>query len=548
VPAEADAGLWQSLRMPLMHRALIGCVVVSLACGDDGSAANESTSSSDSSSESTSSPTTTLTTSSTDTGTTAPSSSTAQPDSSSGELPAPEVTVELTTYDAQPMVADLVLVTSVPATATLVHATDPGVVITQEPSDDDTHLRFRLRGLAPEAPHILDYEVTSTEGGGTTSGTYEFESLPPLLGFVPTFGLETTDVDPAPLYRLADYNVFPFGDFAGALMVDTQGTTRWYMSAPTTLQGPPSVWVGVKLRADGSIVYLQGDTFYIRDELGTIVSEIPAVDLGLGVLHHDVHELPNGNFMALSMDFQMVEYADSGMRLVCGDVIVEFTPDGEVVWTWNAFDHLDPQRRRANHEDPIVDPLTGAIGDDWTHANGFIFDERAGTITVSLRHQDWIIQIDYESGNILWRLGDDGSFELADGDRWFFHQHSPQWQPDGSLLLYDNGNGNPEIPDLEVHSRAMRMELDMDAMTTRIAWQDDEPPYATVFAGDADVIDGGHILVTDSSIFGPNGMNTRLRELQVGNDPERIWTMYTPPGRWIYRTTAHPRLVGQALE
>jgi hypothetical protein len=31
-----------------------------------------------------------------------------------------------------------------------------------------------------------------------------------------------------------------------------------------------------------------------------------------------------------------------------------------------------------------------------------------------------------------------GDFTLESGT-WFFHQHSPEWQPDGSLLPYDNG-------------------------------------------------------------------------------------------------------------
>jgi hypothetical protein len=252
--------------------------------------------------------------------------------------------------------------------------------------------------------------------------------------------------------------------------------------------------------------------------------------------------------MALSQSFEEVEYADLGTILVVGDVLVEFTPDGEVVWTWDTFDHLDPQRRRANFEDPIIDPTTGESGSDWTHANGFVYDAETDTITLSMRHQDWIINIDRATGDVLWRLGDGGDFELADGDRWFFHQHSPDWQPDGSLLLFDNGNGNPEIPDLEVDSRAVRFTLDFDGMTAAVAWQDDEPMLQVPFAGDADLLPGGHLLVTDSSIFGPTGMYSRVREIAVGNDPERIWSMNTPDSRWIYRTTAHSRLVGQPLE
>ena len=50
----------------------------------------------------------------------------------------------------------------------------------------------------------------------------------------------------------------------------------------------------------------------------------------------------------------------------------------------------------------------------------------------SLRHQSWVIKIDYQngtgSGNVLWRLGYQGDFALAQGSDpslWFSFQHFP---------------------------------------------------------------------------------------------------------------------------
>ena len=456
-----------------------------------------------------------------------------------------DVTFEITTYDTQPMVADLAVTSEVPVTVTVRHRSDSGVIVSPL-GDEPGPQRFRARGLLPDTSHEFAYEATADDGR-IAEGTFVFDTPAALPAFVGAFAVEGTRVPAAPLYRLSDYNPFPFGDFAGAIMIDASGITRWFLSAPTTLAGPQAVWVGLKLRADGTIAYLQGDSFFIRDELGEIVAEIPATDLGLSWLHHDVHELPSGNLMALSRTYREIDYPDLGPTLVCGDLLVEFTLEGEVVWTWDAFDHLDPMRRRDGFDDPLPDPVTGEVGNDWTHGNGFIVDERQGTITLSLRHQDWIVQLDRVDGDVLWRLGDGGDFALREGDRWFFHQHSPQWQPDGSLLLYDNGNGNPEVADDDVHSRAVRIALDTTGMTASLAWQDDEAPFATVFAGDADRIEGGHILVTDSSIFNRDGMNTRYRELDPQRVPQRIWTAWSPPNRWSYRTTAHTGLVGEPL-
>lgn len=538
--------------MKFLLGSLPAIALVLTGCPDDGTPATDESSSTDpttSTSPSTSTdPATTTTTES--------SSSSEVADTSTGELIG--VQVDITTYPEQPMVVDVLVTLSEAGDVVLTHASDIGVLVLPHGESTETEHRYRVRGLAPgpDMMHTLHWEVTPTGDLGPLAGDTDFMAETALPGFIGAFVLETTNIDPAPLYRLSDYNPWPADTFAGAMVVDPTGVTRWYLSQPTTLMGPPSVWVGIKLREDGTIVHLENDTFWIRDELGTIVSEIPAADLtlegggnaGLGVLHHDVHELPNGNFMAISMSFRDIDYPDIGVTHVCGDVLVEFTPEGEVVWLWDSFDHLDPMRRRENFMDPIVDPLTGMTGADWTHANGLVYDDEAQTITLSMRHLDWIIQIDRSTDEVIWRLGDGGDFELADGDRWFFHQHSPQWQPDGSLLLFDNGNGNPDILPMDQRSRAVRFDLDFDAMTAEIAWQDNEPDLQVAFAGDADVIEGGHILVTDSGIFANDSLHSRVRELEIGVDPERIWSMEMPDGRWIYRTTAHPRLVGLPAE
>jgi arylsulfate sulfotransferase len=64
-----------------------------------------------------------------------------------------------------------------------------------------------------------------------------------------------------------------------------------------------------------------------------------------------------------------------------------------------------------------------------------------------VRHQDWVVKIDYRdgagTGNILWRLGADGDFQLTGGDpnNWFSHQHDPNFLPDNTTMcVLDNGN------------------------------------------------------------------------------------------------------------
>jgi hypothetical protein len=287
------------------------------------------------------------------------------------------------------------------------------------------------------------------------------------------------------------------------------------------------------------------------DELGELQMELHADEIGVVAgFHHDLEELDSGNFMVMSFAFADVEYEGEGTLHVAGDMLYEFTPAGELVWSWNAFDHLDPQRRRDGFYIPqkITDPLTGEAGYDWTHGNGIVYRAADDTILLSMRHQDWVIAIDHETGEILWRLGDEGDFTLVGDEYWFFHQHSPEWQPDGSLLLYDNAVGNPARPDSEAHSRAVRYVLDFDAMTATLAWADDDPKFISALAGDADRMADGHVLRLDSAWIGePQSLPaSRLRELDPERSPNLVWSLTLPDGRLSYRASPVSRWIGEA--
>ena len=55
------------------------------------------------------------------------------------------------------------------------------------------------------------------------------------------------------------------------------------------------------------------------------------------------------------------------------------------VWAWNEFNHLDVNRH------PYMFP-------DWTHTNAVIYSKDDGNILVSMRHQNWIIKVNYANG------------------------------------------------------------------------------------------------------------------------------------------------------
>lgn len=461
---------------------------------------------------------------------------------------------EVMTYAAQPMVVDLCFELSrpdLPVIASVVDLDDPGVVSARLSPLADGRECVRLRGLAPGVEHEVELSLSDEQGGEAQRYSSSFTTLAPLPGYLDSFTI--TSADPAAVvadYRLFDLSVLFSEDALGVFAVDNQGVTRWYLGGPPMSTGLPALWTGLSLRDSGEILLVRDDAALIVDELGVEQLRVEASALGLPGFHHDILELPSGNFVALSFSFRDIDYGPEGVLPVAGDVVVEFTPTGELVWMWDSFDHLDTNRRAEDFwgDFVIVDPDTGVEHHDWTHANGLIYAPSRDELLVSLRHQDWLLALDRETGEIRWRLGPEGDFALSEGT-WFWHQHSPQWQADGSMLLYDNGIGDPALPIEQARSRVARYALDMAAMSAALVWEDDAEPFLSTVAGDADHTSGANLLALDSLIAADPldplaGAYMRIRELDPERSPTQVWSLTGPVGRFAYRAVPIDRLVG----
>jgi hypothetical protein len=449
---------------------------------------------------------------------------------------------EVIFHEKQPMVVDLQMTLAPEVELAIEHSGDAGVVWVQLAED-----RWRVRGLRPGMDHSLEL-TASTAGGESEMRSVEFTTNPGLPGFVDSFSV--SGIASPPRYRLMDLSGTTAVNASGVAMVDREGVTRWYLGETTSSEGQ-AVWSGVRLRDDGSVHYTRNNAFIIKDELGERLLRIEAADHGFMRFHHDGIELPSGNFVVMSVEVRSIEYPGEGTLPVAGDVLAEFTPEGELVWTWSTFDHLDPQRKREGFDNAwLDDPESGEPAKDWTHGNGVVYVPEDDSLLVSLRHQDWIVKVDHETGEVVWRLGEEGDFTLENGS-WFFHQHSPEPGPDGSLLLYDNAVGVPGQADMSAHSRAVIYALDEVNMTATQTWQDEAETFVSPIMSDADRLPGGNVMILDSSLGfydGPTGIYSRLREVDPEASTTPLWSLETEPGRFMYRTSAWDRIVGTPAE
>jgi arylsulfate sulfotransferase len=305
-----------------------------------------------------------------------------------------------------------------------------------------------------------------------------------------------------------------FGTFP--IAVDLNANPVWYYLDPLTGTTPtvtrPVLGGDVLLIADGAnsagTAVTQQQILREIDLGGNIIHETNATtvraqvvalsgiasscylggtDCLVGGFHHEALRLPNGHTLALTDEEKIFTDGTQGSSPtnpvdIIGDIIVDLDTNWQVAWYWRSFDYLNANRAAILGETckngqkscpPIL--LTTGLAQDWLHGNALYFTPSDGSVLFSMRHQDWVVKIDYGNGtgtsNILWTLGLDGDFTINSSDPypWFSHQHDPGFVQDGTtiLALFDNGNTRVSPPPLGLgsgDSRGYVLNVDQTSM------------------------------------------------------------------------------------
>jgi arylsulfate sulfotransferase len=261
--------------------------------------------------------------------------------------------------------------------------------------------------------------------------------------------------------------------------------------------------------------------------------------------HHDFQLLPNGHLIVIAG----LQKAVAGVT-VTGDAIIDLDQNHNPVWVWNEFDHLDTNRQ------PYLYP-------DWTHTNAVIYSADDGNLIISIRHQNWLIKIDYANGagagDILWHLGYQGDFALqgvadpTDPSNWFYAQHGPAFVTSNttgkfSLVLFDNGDdrifpsgvtcgaaGQPQC----FFTTVPLLELDETAKTATVAFNPTTPAYS-FFGGNAETLKNGNVEYDECAITSPTN-NAAIYEVTQTSPPQTVWQMQIA-GQYAYRGMRIPSL------
>lgn len=286
---------------------------------------------------------------------------------------------------------------------------------------------------------------------------------------------------------------------------DVNGDVRWYLSER-------ALWKIDRLRNGRLLLSTErlvnppyySSGLYEMDLLGKIYTEYSLP----GGYHHDYFEMPSGNLLVASDDF------DNEAGTV-EDVIVELNRQtGNVVKTFDLKNIL-------NMKDGKSEDWTDY---DWFHNNSVWYDEDTNSITLSGRHQDAVINIDYGTGKLNWIIGDSTNWSeeyqkyffkpVSDGDfEWQWSQHAAMITPEGYVFILDNGNNKSKVkenyvPAKQSYTRGVMYKIDTENMTIEQVWQYGKQrgsEFYSPYISDVDYLGEDHYIVHSGGISYKDG-------------------------------------------
>jgi hypothetical protein len=178
----------------------------------------------------------------------------------------------------------------------------------------------------------------------------------------------------------------------------------------------------------------------------------------------------------------------------------EVTPDQQVVFQWNSWDHFQ-------YDESVYAFET----QDYAHLNSIALDHDDNWL-LSSRGFSQVLKIDRTTGAVIWRLGGISSDFTFVNDPYdgFCGQHTAQRLDNGHILLFDNARDClPEIfgsrPD---RSRAVEYALDEGDMTAEVVWSYERDGAVAASQGSVQRLSNGNTMIGWGS--GPNVLATEV--------------------------------------
>ena len=302
-------------------------------------------------------------------------------------------------------------------------------------------------------------------------------------------------------------NLIDFRDIGFSAALDKNGEPIWFSDVDENVK-----FCVIQMFPNGNIggTGWEGQFYNSGYEVelnGEIIFDTP-----IDGLHHDFIKTSTETYFGLFKIFATLPSPPEcagceDMILWRGDKVIEFDQDGNTIWEWNMFDHIPIEEYN-----PYDASHWNGTYLDWSHTNSVHYDELENTIYLSIRNISRIIKIDYESGEIIWSMGDqnfmlDPDFpDEINNSR----QHNAIKIENGNILFFDNGaHKSPQ------YSRCVEVEINEETPSAVVVWEYVLPNYMfTSSNAECDRLENGHTLIS-------TGSSGNL--LEINENDEIVW-------------------------
>lgn len=357
---------------------------------------------------------------------------------------------------------------------------------------------------------------------GETEATVE--SVGPLPEGLPELVVEVVDearMQPGwTMWSVSEMEVT--GD-ATIVVIDALGRYRWYYGAGVEYESPEAEVMPVEggvllgnLRADSQIASWEGQAMWrLEHRAHHDMCLSPFADRHMLFLGHGPETCASGSTEHTVMEMDMDTH--------------------EIVWEWWICDHWTPRVEYSG----------------WAHLNAIVPVDGERAVLVSSRNQDAVFKLDRDTQEIEWVLGRDGDFAM-DPSAHFLRQHAPEIQPDGTILLFDNGlrPSEAEREGLEPreYSRVLQLSLTFDAEgrpdRAEVVWEYVDRDIFAHSRSEADRLANGNTLIHYAYVL-PDHI-VILREVTVDGDV--VWNVTSPPDIASYRSERFEPYYGHVID
>ncbi len=270
------------------------------------------------------------------------------------------------------------------------------------------------------------------------------------------------------------------------VIMDRQGRIVWYYEVPDSRLNLFS-----QVSADGTHVLIEGTTHYVFGAGIEPIIDSMTLDMSYGehlellTMGFSFDEIPGGSIL----------YNSEGRD----DYLVELYPDGTERQIWCCDDYAQ-QMGYSSSECSV---------------NSVVFNEAQGTVFWSQYSNDTVVEIDYETGEVVRHFGQaDGGWATEPPTAVVDYQHYPNYSPDGTVIASTHAVGQSGV------QYAREYQVDTESETMMVIWDygDEVMDYAS-YGGEAWRLENGNTFIT----YGTDGA---LREITP--DRQTAWELEWP--------------------